>query len=124
MAIAFPRVLMQARVFIKQYVAVISFATLAFICLIVRNILASWQESGNKQTLAEYQRAKAAIQSAVDSQPSHPLYQDLLGQVYEWGAIAGYEDQSTALQAAKAHYLRGTQLRPLWPVTWASSASV
>ena len=138
MAIAFPRVLMQARVFIKQYVAVISFATLAFICLIValrftsasfdyyqvRNILASWQESGNQQTLAEYQRAKAAIQSAVDSQPSHPLYQDLLGQVYEWGAIAGYEDQSSALQAAKAHYLRGTQLRPLWPVTWASLAMI
>jgi hypothetical protein len=138
MAMTLPRDLNQARIFIKQYLAVISFATLAFVCLItavrftsasfdyykVRNILSSWQEQGNQQTVAEYQWAKSAIQSAVDSQPSHPLYQDLLAQVYEWGAIAGYENENEALQAAKAHYLRETQLRPLWPVTWVSLAMI
>ena len=138
MAIVIPRGLIQARMFIKHYVAVISFAILALVCLIaairftsasfdyyqVRNILAAWQEQGNQQSPEEYQLAKAAIQSAVNSQPNHPLYQDLMGQVYEWGAIAGYEDQDQALKAAKAHYLQSTQLRPLWPVTWASLAMI
>ncbi|MEH6710198.1 MAG: VpsP family polysaccharide biosynthesis protein [Paraglaciecola polaris] len=138
MAIAFPRTITDARVFIKQYVAVLCFAFLAFVCLIaalkftaasfdyyqVRNILASWQEQGNEQTKGEYQLAKTAIESAIDSQPSHALYQDLLGQVYEWGALAGYEDKEQALSTAKAHYLKATQLRPLWPVTWASLAMI
>ncbi|MBJ2135091.1 hypothetical protein JEU11_01355 [Paraglaciecola chathamensis] len=138
MAIALPNNITEVRIFVKQYVAVISFALLALVCFFVairfttasfdfykvRNIVTSWQEQGNTQTIDEYQLAKGAIESAVDSQPSHPLYQDLLAQVYEWGAIAGYEQHEQALNSAKAHYLRATQLRPLWPVTWASLAMV
>ncbi len=138
MAVALISNITHARVFIKRYVAVLSFAVLALVCLFValrftsasfdfykvQNIVTSWQEQGNTQTIEEYQLAKTAIESAVDSQPSHPLYQDLLGQVSEWGAIAGYEEAESSLRLAKAHYLRATQLRPLWPVTWASLAMV
>ena len=138
MAIALPSNITEARVFVKQYVAVISFALLALVCLFVamrftaasfdfykvRNIVTSWQEQGNTQSIEEYHLAKRAIESAVDSQPSHPLYQDLLAQVYEWGAISGYEPAEQALNAAKTHYLLATQLRPLWPVTWGSLAMI
>lgn len=138
MAIALPQNVTEARVFIKQYVAVISFALLALVCLFValrftgasfdfykvQNIVSAWQEQGNTQTLEEYQLAKRTIQSAVDSQPSHPLYQDLLAQVHEWGAISGYEPAEQALNMAKQHYLSATRLRPLWPVTWASLAMI
>lgn len=138
MAIAFLEKVTQSRVFIKRYVAVISFAVLALVCLFValrftsasfdfykvQNIVTSWQEQINTQTVEEYHSAKDAIESAVSHQPSHPLYQDLLGQVYEWGAIAGFEKPQEGLNIAKAHYLRATQLRPLWPVTWASLAMV
>ena len=138
MAIALPSNITEARVFVKQYVAVISFALLALVCLFVamrftaasfdfykvRNIVTSWQEQGNTQSIEEYHLAKRAIESAVDSQPSHPLYQDLLAQVHEWGAISGYEPAEQALNAAKTHYLLATQLRPLWPVTWGSLAMI
>ncbi|MBN24178.1 MAG: hypothetical protein CL578_03895 [Alteromonadaceae bacterium] len=138
MAIALPNNITEVRVFVKQYVAVISFALLALVCLFVamrftaasfdfykvRNIVTSWQEQGNTQTIEEYYLAKRAIESAVDSQPSHPLYQDLLAQVHEWGAISGYEPAEQALNAAKTHYLLATQLRPLWPVTWVSLAMI
>lgn len=138
MAIAFFDNISQIRVFIKQYMAVVSFAVIALVCLFfamrfisasfdfykVQNIVTSWQEQGNTQTPEEYQSAKTAIEAAVDSQPSHPLYQDLLAQIDEWGAIAGYVPTEPALDAAKQHYLRATQLRPLWPVTWASLAMV
>lgn len=138
MAIILPSNTAEVRILVKQYLAVISFASLALVCLFValrftaasfdfykvRNIVTSWQEQGNTQTIEEYQSAKIAIESAVDSQPSHPLYQDLLAQVHEWGAISGYEPAEQALKSAKAHYLLATQLRPLWPVTWASLAMV
>lgn len=138
MAIALPQNMTDARIFVKQYVAVVSFALLALVCLFVairftaasfdfykvQNIVSAWQEQGNTKTIEEYHLAKRAIKSAVDSQPSHPLYQDLLAQVFEWGAIAGYEPPEQALNEAKVHYLRATRLRPLWPVTWASLAMI
>lgn len=138
MAVTMPRNLPEIRIFAKQYVAVLSFALLAFIGLGVafkytgasfdyyqgRNILSAWQEQENEQTIEQYQLAKAAIEAAVASQPSHPLYQELLAQVYEWGAIAGYQDEAERLSQAKSHYLLAAQLRPLWPVTWASLAMV
>tara|TARA_R110001599_G_scaffold122530_3_gene294580 strand:- start:3587 stop:4330 length:744 start_codon:yes stop_codon:yes gene_type:complete len=138
MAVTLPRNITEVRVFIKQYVAVISFALLALVCMLVtirftsasfdfykvRNIVSSWRDQGNTQTIEQYLLAKSAIESAVESQPSHPLYQDLLAQVYEWGAIAGYEERDSAFKMAKSHYLRASQLRPLWAVTWASLAMV
>ncbi|MGY0580060.1 MAG: VpsP family polysaccharide biosynthesis protein, partial [Paraglaciecola chathamensis] len=79
MAIALPNNITEVQIFVKQYVAVISFALLALVCLFVamrftaasfdfykvRNIVTSWQEQGNTQSIEEYHLAKRAIESAV-----------------------------------------------------------
>lgn len=90
----------------------------------VKNILAEWQIEGNQQSEQQYLLAKNAITSALDSHPDNPLYVDIMAQIYEWGAIAEYEDTAEALEKAKIYYLSATQLRPSWPVTWASLAMI
>jgi hypothetical protein len=90
----------------------------------VNNILSQWQIQGHKQTKEQYLLAKQYIISALDNQPYHPLYVDVMAQIYEWGAISGYEDSKQALGMAKQYYLQASQLRPSWPVTWASLVMV
>jgi hypothetical protein len=90
----------------------------------VKNILAEWQIEGNQQSEQQYLLAKNAIISALDSHPNNPLYVDIMAQIYEWGAIAEYEDNAEALKQAEHYYLKATQLRPSWPVTWASLAMI
>lgn len=90
----------------------------------VKNILEEWQTEGNQQSEQQYLLAKNAIISAIDSHPDNPLYVDIMAQIYEWGAIAEYEDNTEALKQAKYYYLKATQLRPSWPVTWASLAMI
>lgn len=90
----------------------------------VKNILTEWQSEGNQQSEQQYLLAKNAIQSALHSHPNNPLYVDIIAQIYEWGAIAEYEDNKEALAQAKQYYTKATQLRPSWPVTWASLAMI
>lgn len=90
----------------------------------IKNIITLWQEEGLTQSPEQYQKAREAVYKANQSHPNHPLYIDLIGQINEWGAIAGYEDQQQALQQAKLRYLQATKIRPTWPVTWASLAMV
>jgi hypothetical protein len=90
----------------------------------VNNILAQWQAQGDKKTKEQYLLAKQDIISALDKHPNHPLYVDVMAQIYEWGAISGYEDSKQALGMAKQYYLQASQLRPSWPVTWASLVMV
>jgi hypothetical protein len=90
----------------------------------VSNILAQWQTQGDKQTNEQYLLAKQNIISALDKHPNHPLYLDVMAQIYEWGAISGYENNKQALGMAKQYYLQATRLRPTWPVTWASLVMV
>lgn len=90
----------------------------------VKNILAEWQLSANQQSEAQYFIAKSAIEDAIDYHPSNPLYVDIMGQIFEWGTIAGYEDRDHGLSSAKKYYLAATKLRPSWPVTWASLAMI
>jgi hypothetical protein len=90
----------------------------------IRSILAIWQEEGVTQSPEQYQQAKQTVSDAHKSHPSHPMYIDLIGQINEWGVIAGYVDKEQALALAKKSYLDATQLRPTWPVTWASLAMV
>jgi tetratricopeptide (TPR) repeat protein len=90
----------------------------------VKNILSVWQIQGKQQSQAQYTLAKQAIENALSHHPDNPLYVDVMAQIYEWGAIAGYEDNQLALGLAKQYYLRATQLRHSWPVTWASLAMV
>ena len=90
----------------------------------VNNILTQWKSQGNPQSEAQYLLAKDGIVDALNKHPNHPLYVDVLGQVYEWGALSSFEDSQKALDLAKHYYLQATQLRPAWPVTWASLAMV
>lgn len=90
----------------------------------VRNIISLWQQKGEKQSEEQFNSAKLAIESALEYHGDHPLYVDLMAQIHEWGAIAGYEDKGVALSQAKARYLEATKLRPAWPVTWASLVMV
>ena len=90
----------------------------------VNNILAQWHTQGDTQTKEQYLLAKQGIMSTLDKHPNHGLYVDVMAQIYEWGAISGYEDNKQALAMAKQYYLQATQLRPSWPVTWASLVMV
>lgn len=90
----------------------------------VKNILADWQTQGNQQSEEQYLLAKNAIENALSNHGSNPLYIDIMAQIYEWGAIAEYEERSVALAQAKHYYLQATKVRPSWPVTWASLAMI
>ncbi|GAB5379927.1 MAG: exopolysaccharide biosynthesis protein VpsP [Aliiglaciecola sp.] len=91
----------------------------------VKNIVEEWQNEGNQQTKRQYASAKSAVTRAVNKHPFNPLYIDTMGQILEWGALAGYEDnENVALMEAKGFYQQATHLRPTWPVTWASMAMI
>lgn len=90
----------------------------------VKNTLDSWSESPDKSSIEQYWLAKSDILQANDFHPQNAYYLDIMGQVYQWGAIFEFEDKQEALNSAKALYLQSTQLRPLWPDTWASLVMV
>jgi hypothetical protein len=88
----------------------------------VKNTVSSWQENKQSQNEASYTKAKLAISKARHKHPAHPLYTDLSAQIYEWAAIGGYENKSVALEVSKRFYMRAVQMRPTWPVSYASLA--
>jgi hypothetical protein len=90
----------------------------------VNNRLTQWRTQESQHCEAEYILAKNEMMSALDKQPNHPLYADTMAQIYEWGAILGYENSQQALGLAIQYYLQATQLRPAWPVSWASLSMV
>jgi hypothetical protein len=89
-----------------------------------KSIMSLWQAEGYIESSEQYQKAKRAATNANSKHSEHALYLDLLGQIHEWGQISGYENKKLSLQRAKKHYLNATQIRPTWPVTWASLANV
>jgi hypothetical protein len=89
-----------------------------------KSIVSLWQAEGYIKSPEQYQKAKLAVHGADKNHPNHALYLDLLGQVYEWGQISGYEEKNQALQQAEKYYLDATKIRPTWPVIWASLANV
>jgi hypothetical protein len=86
----------------------------------VRNTVDEWRTDPSQRSEEQYLVVKKTAIAAAQYQQNNALYQDLLAQVIEWGAIFSYEEQALGLVAAKAHYLRASELRPYWPVTWAS----
>ena len=89
---------------------------------VVKNTLSSWQSDRSTLTEQSYDKAKAEISQARERHPSHPLYFELSAEIYEWGAITGYENKSIALKQAKRLYMKAAGMRPTWPVTYASLA--
>jgi hypothetical protein len=86
----------------------------------VINMLKHWQSSPLEHTYIDYSRTKAKAQQVVLHHPDNAEYWDLSAQVNEWGFIFGYEKHESALLEVKKQYLRATELRPLWPESWAS----
>lgn len=86
----------------------------------VKNLVDNWEDNIDSKTQDDYLRANKAIASAQSAHPTHPLYRDLQGQLLEWGALAGFEDEHKALDSAKSYYLNAIKLRPTWPVSYAS----
>ncbi|MFT6909754.1 MAG: hypothetical protein ACJAS1_006481, partial [Oleiphilaceae bacterium] len=90
----------------------------------VKNIVEKWHLDPQNSGLESYQMAKNNSLVAIQYHPDNALYLDLKAQVDEWGVIFEFEDSIEGLNSAKKYYLQATQLRPLWPVTWASLAKV
>jgi hypothetical protein len=90
----------------------------------VKNIIEKWHNDPLDSDLKDYQVAKNNSLVANKYHPDNALYLDLVAQVDEWGVIFEFENRIEGLNSAKAYYLQATQLRPLWPVTWASLAKV
>lgn len=88
----------------------------------VQNTVANWQVNRELQTEASYIKAKQAVAKARRKHTAHPLYTDLSAQIYEWGAIGGYEYKSVGLEVSKRFYMKAAKMRPTWPVTYASLA--
>lgn len=90
----------------------------------VMNMFNHWQASPLEHTYEDYSRTKDKAQQVVLYHPHHAEYWDLRAQVNEWGVIFGYEQHENALLEVKQQYLRATELRPLWPDSWASLVKV
>jgi hypothetical protein len=88
----------------------------------VQNTVKEWQNNRQTQTESTYIKAKEAIKSARRKHLSHPLYTELAAQIYEWGAIGAYENESVGLEVSKHYYMAAAKMRPSWPVTLASLA--
>jgi tetratricopeptide (TPR) repeat protein len=90
----------------------------------VKNTVEKWHLDPQNRDLESYEKAKNNSLVAIQYHPDNALYLDLKAQVDEWGVIFEFESSTEGLNSAKEYYLKATQLRPLWPVTWASLAKV
>jgi hypothetical protein len=120
----------------RKYLVVFSFGFIALLGLYnavnyglaslhfysVKNTVSTWPADKNLHSEASYKKAKQSIYEARKRHPTHPLYTDIAAQIYEWGAISGYEDTTSALEASKRLYEQAATMRPVWPVTYASLA--
>ncbi|MDT0584076.1 VpsP family polysaccharide biosynthesis protein [Brumicola blandensis] len=86
----------------------------------VKNLISQWQETESVKNTEDIARAKSHLERAKALHPAHPVYTDMLGQVFEWGALSGSSNEIGDLQQAKALYSAAIQQRPTWPVTYAS----
>jgi hypothetical protein len=96
------------------------FGMASFDNYVVSNMLKHWRNFPLEHTNNDYFRIKAKAQQAVLYHPHYAEYWDHMAQVNEWGFIFAYEAHENDLLEAKKNYLRATELRPLWPDTWAS----
>lgn len=90
----------------------------------VKNTIENWREDPSETSLKQYLFAKNNSLVANKYHPHNALYADIKAQVDEWGVVFEFEDPIEGLNSAKQSYLQASQLRPLWPVTWASLVKV
>lgn len=85
----------------------------------------NWQQTESLSSVNQFEQALKAIEKSNLSHPNNPHYLITQGLIYEWGGISKAFDktkQRDFLLQAKTYYLRAVELRPTWPVTWATLA--
>ncbi|NMP16485.1 hypothetical protein [Thalassotalea sp. Y01] len=88
------------------------------------NQIKTWQtfQPSHHQRLADtYQDHIDNIDMAI-ALHHNPQYIETKAQLLEWGIRLNLVDKTASLRDANILYLQSTQLRPSWPVTWASLA--
>ena len=86
----------------------------------VKNLISQWQETEMVKNDKDIAKAKKHLERASMLHPAHPVYTDMLGQVFEWGAISDSNNERGDLLRAKELYKDAIKQRPTWPVTYAS----
>lgn len=84
-----------------------------------------WFKNNELTSKSQYDDALRSIDRANKLHPNNPQYLITQGLVLEWGGISDIfseKDKIQNLQLAKGYYLRAVELRPTWPVTWATLA--
>lgn len=88
--------------------------------------LETWLDNKNLTDALEYQKALRSINDANRAHPDNSHYLITQGLVYEWAGtdnlFSDHKEKKQKLLKAKAYYLDAVQLRPTWPVTWATLA--
>ena len=98
-----------------------AFANLAFSN--ANQKLIQWSKDGEVRQDMSIEEAKDLMQTATGLNASYAMYADALGQIVEWGVHTGIYEQSQ-LELAKEYYLKASESRPTWPVTWANLAMI
>lgn len=85
-----------------------------------------WLENDNLTDTGQYNQALKLIDAASIDHPNNPHYLIIQGLVREWGGVSDiFSDElikKNQLENAKEYYLSAVELRPTWPVTWATLA--
>ena len=85
----------------------------------------SWKKNQSLTSAKQFKQALTAIDKANLSHGNNSHYLITQGLIYEWGGISYVFDepkQRELLLEAKQYYLKAVELRPTWPVTWATLA--
>lgn len=84
-----------------------------------------WKTNQSLNSVEQFEQALSAINQANLSHKNNSHYLITQGLIYEWGGISDVFEQSKQrelLLQAKQRYLQAVELRPTWPVTWATLA--
>jgi tetratricopeptide (TPR) repeat protein len=85
-----------------------------------------WLKNNSLTDIVQYKDALKSIDDASMNHPNNPHYLIIQGLVREWGAVSNvFSDElikKKQLKSAREYYLSAVELRPTWPVTWATLA--
>ena len=84
-----------------------------------------WFKNNELTSKSQYETALHAINYSNNAHPNNPQYLITQGLVLEWGGISDIlseQEKEQNLRLAKRYYLHSVELRPTWPVTWATLA--
>jgi hypothetical protein len=84
-----------------------------------------WLKNAELPNKLQYVKALNAIELANEYHPKNPEYLITQGLILEWAGVSklfSEQEQNNNLLLAKAYYIKATNLRPTWAVTWANLA--